>query len=652
MIKDLVSTEKLSEECLEFCREQQIDSLSSLIGYFQNVENLGIIEIMNAEVRNELKCVCKKHIDRSTIQPRRDIPLKELRVIEHMSMRAYMICNCGELNSLKAIMKAGENPSAFRQSWNPEAKSYEELHRLCKKYSYLLTCLDFADEAPGGEEQMPVREVEFIDLQTLADIEDMSVRAFNICSAAGLDSLGKIVDFYYAYSNSEFRRLRNCGNYTNAELKRICLKYTSPVKEVDPSGLDSDENNGKEHSAVADFLDSLMLEPEVCQVAKDFISGLSTIPLFQLLNLLIDSNFVFHNERNTLIFKKAFNFYLPDSESSYEEIGSIVGLTGERVRQLRESIYLQLSGRSFRFIKTSNAGTVFSNYIPSYDLPAVCITDKDAEKINLAEQTCFSPVFITHILSQLHRDRFVIVGDQKVLFRKNIFKGGNCSQRLFLIDRKIASQFRFDEFIRHMSYRIHVRREEDELLPYSELIDKYKSADEINIDRMINAINTIALNDFGDFVEAKEKGLNFYRNKQKSHRSGIIEILADSDKPLHFTEIHKQYVSKFSRTPSVETISSTLANEKDIFGLKGFGIYDLCSKGGLFGKIGDVAEQILKAKNAAIHYQELEKMILKELLVKRESIPTVLFNYRNEKRFIRDAGGYVSLRSWRFVIHY
>lgn len=62
-----------------------------------------------------------------------------------------------------------------------------------------------------------------ISLVELADIEEMSVRAVNICYNIGLDSLNKILQFYI--QGGDFKNVRNCGQRTENELIFICKKY-------------------------------------------------------------------------------------------------------------------------------------------------------------------------------------------------------------------------------------------------------------------------------------------------------------------------------------------------------------------------------------------------------------------------------------------
>lgn len=67
-------------------------------------------------------------------------------------------------------------------------------------------------------------------LEQLRNIENLSVRAFNICKTSSLSTLDLILNWYKKYGN--FKNIRNCGNNTNQELVAVCLKYKD-LQELD-----------------------------------------------------------------------------------------------------------------------------------------------------------------------------------------------------------------------------------------------------------------------------------------------------------------------------------------------------------------------------------------------------------------------------------
>ena len=70
-----------------------------------------------------------------------------------------------------------------------------------------------------------------IELRELADIENFSVRTYNICENNDLDNLEKILQYYS--ENGNFKKLRNCGVKSEQELTDICNKYNYPIRTID-----------------------------------------------------------------------------------------------------------------------------------------------------------------------------------------------------------------------------------------------------------------------------------------------------------------------------------------------------------------------------------------------------------------------------------
>jgi hypothetical protein len=183
-------------------------------------------------------------------------------------------------------------------------------------------------------------------------------------------------------------------------------------------------------------------------------------------------------------------------------------------------------------------------------------------------------------------------------------------------------------------------------MPLGQLIERFKMKDASDDLAIMEAVKTIVINEFKLFTGTKEDQQIFYRNRKRTLASHIIEILENSDKPLHYSKIHQELVLRGAKTKSEQSTHGCLFNKSEIFGLKGQGIFDLRSKGGLFGTIGDVAEQILTKRNAPVHIHILEHLICRELMVSKKSIRPILFSYRSENRFIRDKSGNVSLKKW------
>jgi len=81
---------------------------------------------------------------------------------------------------------------------------------------------------------------ENINLYKLTKIENLSVRSLNVCEWNGLIDITSI--FAYFLENSDFLRLRNCGQKSNLELIELCRRYekyiSNPEKVIQENSLE------------------------------------------------------------------------------------------------------------------------------------------------------------------------------------------------------------------------------------------------------------------------------------------------------------------------------------------------------------------------------------------------------------------------------
>lgn len=118
-------------------------------------------------------------------------------------------------------------------------------------------------------------------------------------------------------------------------------------------------------------------------------------------------------------------------------------------------------------------------------------------------------------------------------------------------------------------------------------------------------------------------------------------VLKRSEKPLHFLVITDLINdAKFDqRTAHPQTVHNELIRDER-FILVGRGIYALQEWGYQSGTVGDVLERIIKKNPKALSKDELIEEVLKERIVKRN---TILLALQNRQRFARDEHGLFSL---------
>lgn len=121
----------------------------------------------------------------------------------------------------------------------------------------------------------------------------------------------------------------------------------------------------------------------------------------------------------------------------------------------------------------------------------------------------------------------------------------------------------------------------------------------------------------------------------KNIRDKIYVILADNAKPMHFSEIAKAIKdSSFKRKDvTTQAIHNELIKDKR-FVLIGRGIYALDNWGYSKGTVSDIIADVLKDANEPLHRDEIVKRVLKSRQVKET---TILLNLQSKPQFKRVA---------------
>lgn len=121
----------------------------------------------------------------------------------------------------------------------------------------------------------------------------------------------------------------------------------------------------------------------------------------------------------------------------------------------------------------------------------------------------------------------------------------------------------------------------------------------------------------------------------KNIRDKIYVILADTGKPMHFSAIAKQIKSSDFKRKDVTTqaIHNELIKDKR-FVLIGRGIYALEEWGYSKGTVSDIITKVLKKAGEPLHRDEIVKRVLKSRQVKET---TILLNLQSKPEFKRVA---------------
>jgi hypothetical protein len=430
--------------------------------------------------------------------------------------------------------------------------------------------------------------------------DELSSRSRNILSSQKANTLESFLKFASSSNDlNDILRVRNCGEKSWNEIfsfRNRVLEYCNK------------RGNYNESKGLFKDIEIYLLEGKVFKASE------------------------------SLIFRNYFCFIQNENYKTLENIAKDSKLTNERVRQM-SLIILEKIKNSVVKITSKN-----KDYLDQYFKDnSFTVTQLITDQINRNEGTNFTASFITYVLHCINRSDYNFICTQtKTRYYSGVF---------------VTKSIHFD-FLKYQDFffkHIYTRRKQDLKFKVDDLIKSFSTKDSQQNSKPIEESNEI-LRTFKLLAESSSydktsilftpEYVIFRRNTKKFLYEFLVEVLNETKRPLHFSELYKKCIKRGIKVASAVTVHSMLQRYPGIFGLKGPGIYGLLEWGGYFGTIGDVTEKLLKERNKPINRGELTEILSRELYISQDSINTVLFNYEPEKRFIKMRNNCIGLKEW------
>ncbi|USN96310.1 MAG: hypothetical protein H6797_04520 [Candidatus Nomurabacteria bacterium] len=314
-------------------------------------------------------------------------------------------------------------------------------------------------------------------------------------------------------------------------------------------------------------------------------------------------------EREREIITRRFGLY--DRKETLEQIGELLGITRERVRQLEKAILVRLK-------IASTEGKI----------PAV----QTVEKAIVRELSEMGRLATVNNLADALLD-----GKATPLSRARVAFAATLAPKLTVVDEN--DNYRASVCIAEYGEEKKIREQVDAVVAAVK-----KHGEPLTIEQLheqldhehpshVRALATVSkhLSNLKDMW-----GLNKWPTvNPKNIRDKIYVILAENGKPMHFSEIADSIKgSNFSRkNVTTQAIHNELIKDKR-FVLIGRGIYALDTWGYSKGTVADTIADILKKSKEPLHRDEIVKRVLKSRQVKET---TILLNLQSKPQFKRVA---------------
>ncbi len=342
------------------------------------------------------------------------------------------------------------------------------------------------------------------------------------------------------------------------------------------------------------------------------IDGEATIDLKAGVNEILS---IIDQEREREIITRRFGLY--DRRETLEQIGELLGITRERVRQLEKAIIIRLkiaaddnkieSVTSFEKIFIRNL-TELGRIARVQDLTDHLLgkTTDQRERAHVA------------FIAELAPGLTVINENDNYFHSIGIAEYGD--------EKKIRAEV--DEIVK-------VIKKNGEPMTVEQIHDQLSYEHPSHI-RALASVSKLLAHLKDNWGLVKWPTVN-----PKNIRDKIYVILAENGKPMHFSEISGSIKESSFRRKDVTTqaIHNELIKDKR-FVLIGRGIYALDSWGFSKGTVSDIIVDVLSKSDTPLHRDEIVKRVLKSRQVKET---TILLNLQSKPQFKRVAKATYSL---------
>ena len=324
-----------------------------------------------------------------------------------------------------------------------------------------------------------------------------------------------------------------------------------------------------------------------------------------LKNAISGSLKIIEQDREKEIISRRFG--LSGTKETLEQIGEMLSITRERVRQLEKAILirLQISAEENKIPELAAAEKILIRNLA--EMGRVAKISDLADKV-YGKATSSKERTGIYFIATFSKSLTVIEENDRYNAAVGIAEYGN--------EKSLRSKV--DEIVT-------IIKENKKPMDIDELYNKlnYEHPDHI---KAVASISKLLASLNGVWGLAKWPSVN-----PKNIRDKIFVILETKKEPMHFSDIAKEIAdSKFKRkNVTIQAIHNELIKDSR-FVLIGRGIYALNSWGYSKGTVSDIIKSILEKSAKPLTREEIVKQVLKNRKVKET---TILLNLQNKKLF-------------------
>lgn len=415
-------------------------------------------------------------------------------------------------------------------------------------------------------------------IEELLKKENLSERTRNVCLDESIDTLYKIVAYYFKHG--DFKIIRNCGEKTNTELISLSQKYIAKYN-LTPEFLVKSEGEALYEKFKFFCFDRFNVSSDQMEeFKKEFFEN--RLPFFKFITVVLKNLL---NERELFIFENNSGFIKGKKKLTLQFMGTQFDITRERVRQISQKIPVFLQNNFIRFFEKVDYIQNHFYYNPEEKEDYVIISQRFTEAINQAENVNFTTKFYAFIFSLIYRDT-----------HKFYFDNAKEYKSFYLIINDLTGKFDFNKYYNGLKKVIHTRTETNYPLDLQVFIEKFATdSSKETLNRAFPLCKRIANDEFGLTIEDNKFAI-IPRNTLKKLSEYIIEILADYGRPMHLNEIRYELDRRTIKSPpNIESLRSSILSIRNLVAIGKTSTYSLADWGAI--KTGTIKKLVSEYLN-------------------------------------------------------
>lgn len=372
----------------------------------------------------------------------------------------------------------------------------------------------------------------------------LSVRGRNAINLFLQDNGNSVSRFYATVTSPSFlaSTIKNVGRSTVSEVRSFIESAISYINEFnDEQAVDS---LLKEYYTPK--LSSILIPPESQEYIEQLQEELGHFPLFAAVSAYIEG---MQFETKTIL-ENCIRVHNGQQVADRNDIGNMLGITHERVRQKRNKIMENFAEYC--------AGIRKAGFIQ--DNPYRFLMTRVNEDVNDEEGTDFSLNFVSFVLGSTFDSTKVVGNIHKAL--TNAFYD---EYNVALVPAELSSYFDFDAFAEFISQKIEEQRLDEERLDLRDCMSQFFKVqyyDEYLSD-IETACRSILYISFP--VEVDMGKIIFSANMRKSNFLIVEDILRASGQPMTLDEIYEEFLYQFpERDVEYSAFRGTIGHNKKI----------------------------------------------------------------------------------------